>query len=67
MGSQGHLAACLGFLEASNTVEILRAAGPVGLRAEEIARRIAESGAGAESVDPVALSELHVSYGGRSL
>ena len=55
--SQDHLAASLGFLEASNTVEILRAAGPGGLHAEEIARRIVESNTGADAVDAVKLSE----------
>ena len=50
------MAACLGFLEASNAVEILRAAGPEGLHAEEIARRVVETNAGAPAVDPIKLS-----------
>ena len=32
----------MGFLEASNTVEILRAAGPEGLHVTELARRVDE-------------------------
>ena len=40
------------FLEASNTVEILRAAGPEGLHAAEIARRVDEVlGSEGKSVD----------------
>ena len=45
------------FLEASNTVEILRAAGPGGLHVDEIARRIGELNGGGDPVDPGKLSE----------
>ena len=50
------MAACMRFLEASNTVEILRAAGPNGLHTSEIARRIAETNTSTKAVDPVKLS-----------
>ncbi|KAI0737534.1 S-adenosyl-L-methionine-dependent methyltransferase [Daedaleopsis nitida] len=58
----GHLAACLRFLEASNTVEILRAAGPEGMHVNDIARRIDELDAGHTSsqypVDPGRLGHI---------
>ncbi|RPD78566.1 S-adenosyl-L-methionine-dependent methyltransferase [Lentinus tigrinus ALCF2SS1-7] len=56
-----HLTACLQFLEASNTVEILRAAGPDGMHVDDIARRIAELNAGKDAnarVDPGQLSHV---------
>ena len=37
---QYHLPACLRFLEASHTVEILRAAGPNGMPVSELSRHI---------------------------
>ncbi|TFK84126.1 S-adenosyl-L-methionine-dependent methyltransferase [Polyporus arcularius HHB13444] len=37
-----HVTACLQYLEASNTVEILRAAGPEGMHVDDIAHRIGE-------------------------
>ncbi len=57
------MTACLGFLEASNTVEILRAAGPEGLHVAEIARRVDEvlgaegKSADGSPLDPDKLSE----------
>ncbi|OBZ77460.1 hypothetical protein A0H81_01728 [Grifola frondosa] len=37
-----HLPSCLRFLEASHTVEILRAAGPRGMHVDDLAQRISE-------------------------
>ncbi|KAI1791339.1 S-adenosyl-L-methionine-dependent methyltransferase [Ganoderma leucocontextum] len=60
----GHLTACLGFLEASNTVEILREAGPGGLHIAEIARRVDEvlgsagKSANGSPLDPDKLSHI---------
>ena len=57
------MTACLNFLEASNTVEILRTAGPEGLHATEIARRVDEvlgsegKGANGAPLDADKLSE----------
>ena len=53
----------MGFLEASNTVEILRAAGPEGLHVTELARRVDEvlgsegKGANGAPLDADKLSE----------
>ncbi|KAI0653060.1 S-adenosyl-L-methionine-dependent methyltransferase [Cubamyces menziesii] len=44
----GHIAAALSFLEASNVAEILRDAGPEGLHAKDIARKIEEIHLGKE-------------------
>ena len=38
--SQYHLPACLRFLEASHTVELLRAAGPNGMHVSELSRHV---------------------------
>ncbi|KAI0364981.1 O-methyltransferase [Pilatotrama ljubarskyi] len=61
----GHVTAAFSFLEASHTVEILREAGPDGLHARDLARRITElhlgDGAAAmdvEPLDPVKLSHV---------
>ena len=40
LGLQYHLPACLRFLEASHTVEILRAAGPHGMHVRELSRHV---------------------------
>ncbi|KAI0628477.1 S-adenosyl-L-methionine-dependent methyltransferase [Trametes polyzona] len=64
--SAGYLTAALAFLEASDTVEILREAGPQGLHAQDLARRIDEVILGKEAAtrsdvshcDPVKLSHV---------
>ncbi|KAI0682055.1 S-adenosyl-L-methionine-dependent methyltransferase [Cerioporus squamosus] len=56
-----HVAACLQFLEASNTVEILRAAGSDGMHVNDIARHIGDLNAGGDAsatVDPGKLSHV---------
>ncbi|KAI0326190.1 S-adenosyl-L-methionine-dependent methyltransferase [Cubamyces sp. BRFM 1775] len=62
----GHITAALSFLEASNVVEILRGAGPEGLHAQDIARKIEEirlgkevaSDSPAEYIEPAKLSHV---------
>ncbi|KAI0350580.1 S-adenosyl-L-methionine-dependent methyltransferase [Trametes cingulata] len=62
----GHITAALSFLEETNTVEILREAGPQGLHVKDLARRINEvrygkkaaSSVGVAHLDPVKLSHI---------
>ncbi|OCH85246.1 hypothetical protein OBBRIDRAFT_325702 [Obba rivulosa] len=53
-----HLPACLRLIEATNTVELLRAAGPRGLHVRELARRIAALRAGRAEPTPGDLVEV---------
>ncbi len=57
---QEHVTTCLQFLEASNTVEILRAAGPEGMHVDDIAHRIGElsEGSGKDASARVDASKL---------
>ena len=60
LGWQEHVTACMQFLEASNTVEILRSAGAEGMHVDDIARhieRLNPGGVGSARVDPGQLSE----------
>ncbi|TBU24980.1 S-adenosyl-L-methionine-dependent methyltransferase [Dichomitus squalens] len=60
----GHIVASIQFLEATNTVEILREAGPEGVHVNELARRIdvlasdQDGTASAEPVDPDKLGHI---------
>lgn len=60
LGWQEHVTACMQFLEASNTVEILRSAGADGMHVDDIARhieRLSPGRVGSARVDPAQLSQ----------
>ncbi len=61
---QEHVTACLQYLEASNTVEILRAAGPEGMHVDDIAHRIGELSGGKDASAHVDASKLSTQSGG---